>query len=106
VLGEASLAVVSAANALGVVHKYASDFDAAEAAYQVALQLFVLRLLAGCRRTTGVALAATAWAASWAVVILGGHLGAGAEAAFVAAMVIFALGETLFSPTLPAITWL
>ena len=33
-LGEASLPVVSAANALGVVHKYASDFDAAEAAYR------------------------------------------------------------------------
>ena len=32
--GEASMAVVSAANALGVVGKYASDFDAAEAAYR------------------------------------------------------------------------
>jgi len=31
--GEASMAVVSAANALGVVYKYASDFDAAEVAY-------------------------------------------------------------------------
>jgi len=36
-LGEASPPVVSAANALGVVHKYASDFDAAEAAYQRAV---------------------------------------------------------------------
>ena len=35
--GEASPAVVSAANALGVVHKYAGDFDAAEAAYQRAM---------------------------------------------------------------------
>ena len=71
----------------------------------VALQLFVLRRLAGRRRTTAVALAATAWAASWAVVIAGGHLGGGAaaEAAFVIAMVIFAIGETLLSPTLPAI---
>jgi MFS family permease len=36
---------------------------------------------------------------------VGGHLGSGAaaEAAFVAAMAVFALGETLFSPTLPAI---
>jgi tetratricopeptide (TPR) repeat protein len=33
-LGEASLAVVSAANALGIVYKYASDFDAATAAYE------------------------------------------------------------------------
>jgi tetratricopeptide (TPR) repeat protein len=32
-LGEASLAVVSAANALGIVYKYASDLDAATAAY-------------------------------------------------------------------------
>ncbi len=35
--GEASPAVVSAANALGVVYKYAADFDAAQAAYQRAL---------------------------------------------------------------------
>jgi MFS family permease len=68
-------------------------------------QLFVLRWLGGHRRTTGVALAAAAWAATWAVVIIGGHLGGGAaaETAFVAAMVIFALGESLLSPTLPAI---
>ncbi len=36
-LGEASLPVVSAANALGVVYKYASDLDAAGAAYQRAV---------------------------------------------------------------------
>ena len=70
----------------------------------VAVQFPVLRWLGGRRRTTGVALAATAWATCWAMVIIGGHLrGAAAEAAFVAAMVVFALGETLFSPTLPAI---
>jgi tetratricopeptide (TPR) repeat protein len=33
-LGEASLPVAAAATALGVVHKHASDFDAAEAAYR------------------------------------------------------------------------
>jgi tetratricopeptide (TPR) repeat protein len=33
-LGEASLPVATAASALGVVHKYSSDFDAAEAAYR------------------------------------------------------------------------
>jgi MFS family permease len=66
--------------------------------------LFVLRWLAGRRRTTGAALAALAWAATWTVVIIGGHLGGvAAEVAFAAAMVIFALGETLLSPTLPAI---
>ena len=68
-------------------------------------QLFVLRWLGGHRRTTGAALAAVTWAATWAVVVIGGHLGGGAaaEIAFAAAMVIFALGESLFSPALPAI---
>jgi tetratricopeptide (TPR) repeat protein len=37
VFGESSPAVVSAANALGVVYKFAADFGAAEAAYQRAL---------------------------------------------------------------------
>ena len=71
----------------------------------VGAQLFVLRRLAGHRRTTGAALAAAAWAATWTVVIIGGHLGGGLAAgtAFAAAMVIFALGESLLSPTLPAI---
>ena len=71
----------------------------------MAVQLVVLRRLAGRRRTTGVALAAVAWAVCWAVVIVGGHFGGGAaaEAAFVTAMAVFAVGETLLSPTLPAI---
>jgi MFS family permease len=71
----------------------------------VGAQLFVLRWLTGRRRTTGVALAGAAWAASWTMVIVAGHLGGGAaaEIAFAGAMVIFALGETLLSPTLPAI---
>ena len=88
-IGTHALGLVFAANTLTVV----------------AVQLPMLRWLAGRRRTTCVALAATAWAACWAVVIIGGHLGSGsaAEAAFIAAMVVFALGETLFSPTLPAI---
>jgi MFS family permease len=71
----------------------------------MAVQLVVLRRLAGRRRTTGVALAAVAWAVCWAAVIVGGHLGGGtaAETAFVGAMIIFAVGETMLSPTLPAI---
>ena len=36
-LGETSRPVVSAANALGVVHKSASDFDAAQACYERAM---------------------------------------------------------------------
>jgi len=71
----------------------------------VIAQLFVLRWLSGRRRTTGAALASAAWALAWATVIAGGHLGggAGAETAFAAAAVIFAIGETLLAPTLPAI---
>jgi len=78
---------------------------AADTVTVAAVQLPVLRWLAGRRRTTSVALAATAWAACWAIVGIGGHLGSGpaAEAAFVAAMAAFAIGETFFSPTLPAI---
>jgi len=70
-----------------------------------AAQLFVLRWLSGRRRTTGVALAALAWAITWAVVVAAGRLGGGAAAlgAFTAAMVVFALGECLLSATIPAI---
>jgi MFS family permease len=77
---------------------------AANTATVVGAQLPILRRLAGHRRTTAASLAAAAWAASWAVVIAAGHLrGAAAAAAFAAAMVIFALGECLLAPTLPAI---
>jgi MFS family permease len=88
-IGPRGLALALAANTLTVV----------------AAQLFVLRRLAGHRRTSGLALAATAWAASWALVAASGHLGSGAAAqiAVTAAMVVFALGECLLSPTLPAI---
>jgi len=88
-IGPHGLALAFAANTLTVV----------------AAQLVILRRLADHRRTTAVGLAGAAWAASWAVVIAGGHLGGGAaaETAFAAAMVIFALGECLLSPTLPAI---
>jgi hypothetical protein len=87
-IGPHGLALAFAANTLTVV----------------IAQLFVLRLLAGHRRSTAAALAAAAFAVSWAVVAASGHLGGtAAEAAFAAAMVIFALGECLLSPTLPAI---
>lgn len=71
----------------------------------VVAQLPVLRLLAGCKRTTGAALAAGAWAICWVIVLVGGHLGSGpvAALAFAAAMVVFGLGETLFSPTMTAV---
>jgi len=88
-IGPHGLALAFAANTLTVVFA----------------QLLILRWLAGRRRTTAIALAAATWAASWVVVIAAGHLGGGtaAEAAFAGAMIIFALGECLLSPTLPAI---
>jgi Major Facilitator Superfamily len=71
----------------------------------VAAQLLVLRLLRGRRRTTAVALAACAWALTWAIVLAASRLGGGPAAVtgFTAAMVAFAIGECLLSPTLPAI---
>ena len=71
----------------------------------VGAQLFVLRRLAGHRRTTGAALAAASWAVAWALVIAAGRRGGGALATvtFTAAMAVFGVGESLLSPTLPAI---
>jgi MFS family permease len=71
----------------------------------VGAQLIVLRLLRGRRRSKAVALAACTWALTWAIVLAAGRLGSGPAAAtgFAAAMVIFAFGECLLSPTLPAI---
>jgi MFS family permease len=71
----------------------------------VAAQLVTMRLLAGRRRTFALRLTCAGWAAAWACTLLGGRLGGGpaAEVAFVAAMVVFGLGETAFAPTLPAI---
>jgi MFS family permease len=71
----------------------------------VLAQLFVLKGLGGRRRTTGLALAAAAWAISWILVAVAGRLGGGgaALAGFILAAVVFAIGECLMSPTLPAI---
>jgi hypothetical protein len=56
-------------------------------------------------RVTSGALAAAAWAATCAAVIVGSHLGRGGVVQIVlaATMVIFAVGESLLSPSLPAI---
>jgi MFS family permease len=89
----------------GITPRAVSLAFAANTLTVVGAQLFVLRRLGGHRRTSAVALAGLAWAATWATVILAGHLGAGAGArlAFASAMIVFAVGETLLSPTLPAI---
>ena len=71
----------------------------------VLAQLLVLRLVTGRTRTTTLAAACAFWAAAWAVTLTAGNLGHGtsAVAGFALAMVVFALAETLLSPTIPAI---
>lgn len=66
------------------------------------LQLPVLRLAQGRRRSAAVSLVFVLWAATWAVTLIAGEFGhAAAVALFVAAAAIFALGETLMSPAVP-----
>ena len=71
----------------------------------VLLQLLVLQRIEGRRRTRVIVVMAFVWAASWALLgasgLLPGTLGA---TFFVAACAsVFALGETLLQPTIPAI---
>jgi MFS family permease len=71
----------------------------------VLAQLVVLRLMAGRRRTRGVILAAGFVAAAWLTTMLAcsDAVTRVSTALFAAAMVLFALGETLLSPAVPAI---
>jgi MFS family permease len=70
----------------------------------VGAQLLMLRLLAGRRRTRGVALVGALFAAAWAITLLAGQLaGGGATALFVLAMVVLGLAETALAPTMPAL---
>jgi MFS family permease len=71
----------------------------------VVAQLLVLRLAQGRRRTRAIMLLCAFWAATWAMVLAAGELTGEVAAtfAFSSAMVVFAIGETLLSPTLPAI---
>ena len=65
------------------------------------LQLPVLHALLGRRRTSSLALAFASIGLSWAVAVLAGRLSSfAAIVAFALAMGIFAVGETLISPTL------
>jgi MFS family permease len=84
-----ALGFVFAANTLGVA----------------VLQLVVLKAVAGWRRTSALAAAATAFGCAWCVAIAGAHAGGGAAAVgvFAAAMAVLALGETLVSPSLAPI---
>jgi MFS family permease len=71
----------------------------------VTAQILVLRAMRGHRRTTGLVALCALWALTWALVLAAGGLGSGrgAVVGFAAASVAFAVGETLISPTLPAI---
>jgi MFS family permease len=67
----------------------------------VALQLPVLRLLEHHRRTTGIALACSCWAVAWGLTAAVGTWGGGTAAVlgFTAALMVFAVGETLLAPS-------
>jgi MFS family permease len=84
-IGAKALAVAFAVNTLAVV----------------LLQLPVLRLVQGHRRSAALSLVFALWAVTWAVTLTAGSLGGGAAAVtlFAVALAIFALGETLMSPS-------
>lgn len=71
----------------------------------VLLQLLVLQRIEGRRRTRVIVVMAFVWAASWALLGASGTLpGTWSATFFVAACAsVFALGETLLQPTMPAI---
>jgi MFS family permease len=75
---------------------------AANAITVVLVQLVALKLCAGRRRTRAVMGLCGLWAATWIATLGAGSLGGGAAAAvgFAAALVLFAVGETLLSPSL------
>jgi MFS family permease len=69
------------------------------------LQLVVLRLLVGRRRTSALVIAALVMGGAWCLVIAAGHAGGGVIGivGFAAAMSVLALFETLLAPVLAPI---
>jgi MFS family permease len=69
----------------------------------VIAQLVVLKKMRGRRRTRGIAVLCLLWACAWTVTVLAGSSSSHVltTLGFVAAMVIFALGETLVSTSIP-----
>ena len=67
----------------------------------VAGQFFVLRWVRGRRRTRGIVVQAAFWSAAWLLVLAGGALDT--VVLFVIAPLLFACGEMLHSPIVPAI---
>jgi MFS family permease len=81
---------------------------AAFAANTVALvlgQLLILRLIRRRRRTSAAAAGALVFGLAWLVALIGGHAGGGTAAAvaLIATLAVFAIGESLVAPTLPAL---
>jgi MFS family permease len=94
------------ARAIGEVSTQGLGFAfAANTLVIVLLQLLVLQRIEGQRRTRVIVLMALVWAASWALLAASGLApGSWSATFFVAACAsVFALGETLLQPTMPAI---
>ena len=79
---------------------------AANTAVIVLVQLVVLQRIEGHRRTRVLVLMAALWALSWLLLGASGLLpgSLGGTVLVVTAISVFALGETMLQPTLPAIT--
>jgi len=71
----------------------------------IVLQLAVLPLVASIRRTSALAGTSIAWGATWLLVLAAGAGGSSSAAGvgFVAAAILFAFGEVLLAPALPAL---
>ena len=94
------------ARAVGEVSTRAIGFAfAANTLVIVVLQLFVLRRIEGVRRTRVIAVMGVVWASAWLLLgasgLVPGTLGAALLVAACASM--FALGETMLQPTIPAL---
>jgi MFS family permease len=79
---------------------------AANTATIVLLQLLVLQRIEGRRRTRVILVLSALWAVSWLMTGLSGLVPGGTWAAVlvIGGSAVFALGETLLQPTIPAIT--
>jgi MFS family permease len=71
----------------------------------VIVQLLTLRVISGRRRSRAVIVLGLLWAGCWALILGTGPLGDRTVifGAFIVVAVVFAVGETLLPPTLPAI---
>jgi MFS family permease len=71
----------------------------------VVLQLWALRAMRGRRRTRVVMATCIMWALCWSLTLVSGLHGGGAlsDAGFVVALAVFAVGETMMAPSMPAL---